>query len=308
MLLATIPNYYNGYKQVALSPDADIRNFIRHDHDKNTTIQEIYYRDFIVAMDIKSNQLKVYYNLSGGKTTPVVSKKVYAPVLSAVNRIPELKNWFNNSEVFIPDGFMWTVQDLMDEPIPVAKFYNLNLFLPELDKKQLAEIVFQFELIPKHKQVATVNDTSMLYKESTPYIPYKTASEKQVRKMFSCLPKDYVEFLIENNLGKKPGTVNAKPNSVNWSYAKRIPANLTVNALYQDGELIRFNDLITIDKDGNAGLYSIHTVEQNRLEPEHNLSIYSPILNDDVVKVIYVLHRVNKEGGINSNWFLFKKR
>lgn len=299
-------NYKDGAKMLVVSRRGHIRPFI--DEVDGTTIQEAVLNDYVVCKRPRDKQLSVWYFQADHRIARMVSKKVYMPIIEQTCKNPIVRSWFFNNEPKLPDNFIWCLQDFIERPLKTSEYYGLNIFLPELGKQHILEMVGQFKTIDIANQFVKIDIDSI--RESIDTVPEVQfpASKKDIKKLFSFLPDKYSEFILENNIGEDGVAEHINTNSCKWTGAKQLPKSIAVGALYDNGELKRFTDVIIISKSGEVKLNSVYTIGKTIKPVDCNLMLLACDIPKDTDRIIYVVHHIDDEDKIRSNWRLFRKR
>lgn len=301
-----LPNLLEGRKRIIISPLGEIRVFTKS--NDFTTFQECRVGDFMVSRGKKDKKLRVSKHIGFGKFTEIVSKRISQPIIGLVNKQTVIKEWLWNNEAKLPKDYIWTIAEIYDNPRSIANYYGIETFLPELNVSQILELVIQFKVVDVKNQVCKMDIDTVREKLDKPMKVDKQASLKQIRKLFECLPPEYSDFIINENVNEQNQVVNISSKSCSWRYAKKLPKSIAVGVLYDQGELKRFTDIITIDDKGVVKLQSLYTIGNAIVPVEDNLLFFGCDIPENIVKMIYVVHHMNSKGELNSSWKLFTKR
>lgn len=301
-----LPNFLEGRKRIIISPFGEIRAFTKA--NDFTTFQECRVGDFMISRGKKDKKLRVSKHTGFGRFTEIVSKKLNQPIIGLINKQAVIKEWFWNNEAKLPKDYIWTIAEIYENPRSIANHYGIETFLPELSIPQILDLVIQFKVVDIKNQVCKLDIESVREELDKPKKVDKVANRKQIRRLFECLPSEYADFIIKENVNKQNQIDNINAKSCSWRYAKKLPKSIAVGVLYDQGELKRFTDVITIDDEGVVKLQSLYTIGNAIVPVEDNLLFFGCDIPENVVKMIYVVHHINDDGEISSSWKLFAKR
>lgn len=295
-------------KQVALSRGKTLRPLM--ERDGPICIQKVHPGDFLIIRGLDSNKLEVYTVVNNMQHVPVVSKPIRDGVIRTINANKTLKNWLTNDDPIFPKGLLWSGREVTEDKYGIAKWYGLHLFIPELSKQEVEEIVLTFNAVATDNQFVKL-DTQTKYKDLTrPVVTFGKVENTKVERFFNkILPKGYSEFIIDCN-GDKDGYCNGSSKiNTDWRYATELPEFISVGVLYHDAEAIRFTDIILIDDQGNKQLKSMYNLGQEIVPTDENLLLFGYRIDDNIERMVYVVHRMDpRTGNITSSWKLFKRK
>lgn len=299
-----IENTTKFYKQLAVTRNRNLRPIIAKD-DK-TTHQVIEMWDYLVLKEYNGKQMKVFQFQGAAKLTPVVNKQIKNKILSLIKSTKELNDWFNKKSHEFPKGFIWTGQEVVEEPETIYNHYSMNDFLSTLSDKGKKDIIHEFSSVETKNQFVNFKveeylDELNIKKPINPNVVTKA----RISKLFSVLPEQYGEFI---NAQYESDYISLPIDcEVDWRKAKALPDNIAIGVLYHKKKPIRFSDAIIIKKDGSVKLMSMYTLGFTIEPMDENLMLFGYKVEEDVKRIIYVTHQIDqKTNKVTSSWKLYK--
>lgn len=298
----------NNCKQVAITRGKTLRPLM--ERDGVICIQKVHAGDFLVIRELSSKKLEVYSIVRNLQPVPVVSKKIKDSIIRIVNANKTLKKWLSNNDPIFPKGLLWSGREVTEDKYGIAKWYGLHLFIPELSKKEVEEIVLAFNAVSTENQFVTLDTKSKYDDLNSSVITFDAVKSTKVSNFFNkVLPKEYGDFILDCN-GNEDGLCSgSSKTNTDWRYANELPEFISVGVLYHDKEAIRFTDVILIDNEGKTQLKSMYTIGRQIVPMKENLLMFGYRIEEHIQRMIYVVHRQDpKTGNITSSWKLFKRK
>lgn len=295
-------------KQVTLTRGKTLRPLM--ERDGSVCIQKVQAGDFLVIRDLENRKPEFFSVARNMQHVPVVSKSIKDSLIRAVNANKTLKNWLINDEPEFPKGLLWSGREVTEDKYAIAKWYGLHLFIPEMSKAEAENLVLRFDAVSTENQFVKLDVASKIKDLTSPVITFDKVKTNKVKKLFNkVLPEQYADFIAKFN-GDKDGYCNgSSKRNTDWRYANDLPEFISVGVLYDSDEAIRFTDIILIDDEGKTTLKSMYTLGREIKPTDENLLLFGYRLEENIQRMIYVVHRKNpKNDNISSSWKLFKRK
>lgn len=295
-------------KQIALSRGKTLKPIM--EREGCYSVQKVGVGDFLVMRCFDNNKLEVYTIAPNLQHVPIVGKGIRDGVIRAINANKVLKKWLTNDDPNFPKGLLWSGREVTEDKYGIGKWYGLHLFIPELSKPEVEELVLSFDAVSTENQFVNLDTKSRCKDLIKPIVTFDKVTNNKVEKFFNkILPEQYAKFIIECN-GDKEGTCNGSSRTnTDWRYATDMPEYISVGVLYHNKEPMRFTDVILIDNDGNTQLKSMYTLGKEIVPKKENLLMFGIRLEDNIDKMVYVVHKQHPvTGEITSSWKIFKRK
>lgn len=299
-----LSNSGDDFKRIALSKQGQLKPFITVEDD--TTMQEVNNGDVVIERSYPKGEWHAFY-YAPRQVVKMHSKQIKNKFFNIVRANPFLKEWFNKpDEPFFPPHFTWIISEIATQPEKVIDYYNLDLFLPEVELLKLTKLVKEFKLFNIREQYVNFESEELLNELSTAR-PNTVTNIDKVRKVFRYLKPDYVNFIIDQNKINDDEIAIHSQRNIDWRYARKLPKEFSLNTIYNGDEIWRFTDVIFINSNNEGFLKTI--VKTNRTRKDENGVFINFDVPEWAVRAIYVVHQFNPETRTyNTRWRLFKRK
>lgn len=242
---------------------------------------------------IYKNTARTYkYRLHG------LSKKIRAAdVVVTPNLMGEIKDYLDSDSIELPAGMGWNGTDTIQS---LAVRLGLDLFLTQADSTAVLGGLMGLDTSLLKPKVGYF-DVSNLFSRGKPTLR-NAAKSAQLDRLIEPLETTYKEWLLKSG-------ICAPNSSQSWRYAKQLPEVLSVSCIVDNnGNPVRFNDLVVWrELDEEPEIISVFDMVTT-FKMETNFITLPYVVDEDVKRIMYVLHDDNlSDDGDNVVW-LYKKR
>lgn len=282
-------NVQKGLKAIVFTPDYKLRSVASKDK-KGITEQCIVDGDVVIYMTSGSGELNNY--IQGRHASYVTDESIYKTHIDDV-----LLDFLNNDELTLPADYGWDGENTINN---LVFDYGLDKFFTGfLDNAILGGLVgLTSDLTVPH--TGSFN-TDMLFKHCKMTIT-NAASETQLTKLLDNVDVNYRDWL------NKDGVIIPE-ESINWNKAKKLPKTLSVSCILKDGTPLRFNDLVVFrDGDVEPEVISIFDIVTTFNMIDTNFITLPYVIDEDVTRVMYIVHGNKLTPAANNAVWLYRKR
>lgn len=260
-----------------------------------TTQQCVVKGDIILS---KSNQKDSYITLSlFNETEWQCDTKEDVDNIISNCLTNDIEAFLNDSNMLLPAGCGWNGEDTIND---VVFELGLDKFLTGFNDHNILGGVMNITSNLDEPSVGSF-DVNLLLSDCKVSID-NAADDKHVKRLFDKVDINYVDWLMG-------GGVNVPRSQYNWRLAKQLPATLSVACIMQNGEPVRFNDLV-VWREGEEEPEVISVfdlVKTFKMKGTNFLSLPYEI-DETVTRVMYILHHRNlTDDGDNAIW-LYRNR
>lgn len=203
--------------------------------------------------------------------------------------------FLNNDAKGIPVNSTWNGTDTIQS---LACEYGIKNFLTGVNPEIILTGLLGLNTdISKPMSGAFDVDKLLQYRK----VRIKKAATSKVTAVTSVLDADYSEWIISG----KVGSVDIKP--LDWRVAKTLPKLLSVSCIIKDGKPVRYNDLV-VWRGEEVEVISIFDITATFKMNDTNFLSLPYLIDDEVTRIMYLLHDENLNDDVDNIAWLYRKR